>query len=178
MVSASSSYALGVLPVEIARFDDEGRLRRVHPVAPPVPPRSGKRARSTSAIPTDLETPLGYRRSSFCTVESCHNLPLTSAGPLDILGGVGAHRDYAALLLRSRYVELGKGLAVRVLDLDALIETKREGGCEKDRAVLPILSRSFAESMQGNAEANAAGGGGGNRTRNDNVLAPVTTRTR
>jgi len=52
----------------------------------------------------------------------------------------GAHRDYAALL-RSRRVELGEGLAVRVLDLKALIETKKEAGREKDLAALPILRK-------------------------------------
>ena len=75
-----------------------------------------------------------------------HHLLMTSAGPLDVRGEVGAQFDYAALLSRSRRIELGEGLAVRVLDLDALIETKREAGREKDLATLPILSRTLAES--------------------------------
>jgi hypothetical protein len=74
-----------------------------------------------------------------------HHLLMTSVGPLDVLGEIGSHRDYAALLPRSRPIELGVGLLVRVLDLDALIETKREAGREKDRATLPILERTLAE---------------------------------
>jgi hypothetical protein len=77
-----------------------------------------------------------------------HNLLLTSAGPLDVLGEIGAHRDYGALLPRSRLVDLEDGLAVHVLELDALIESKKEAGREKDLATLPILERTLAESRR------------------------------
>lgn len=74
-----------------------------------------------------------------------HNLFMTSSGPLDILGTIGRGRDYASLKARSRDIELGAGLVVRVLDLEALIEIKRELAREKDLATLPILVRTLEE---------------------------------
>ena len=74
-----------------------------------------------------------------------HNLFMTRSGPLDILGTVGRGRDYSALSSRSRPIDLGGGLTIRVLDLDALIEVKREAGREKDLAALPTLVRTLAE---------------------------------
>jgi hypothetical protein len=74
-----------------------------------------------------------------------HNLFMTRSGPLDILGTIGRGRDFAELESRSRTIDLGDGLAVRVLDLDALIEVKREVAREKDLATLPILVRTLAE---------------------------------
>ena len=76
-----------------------------------------------------------------------HNLLMTRMGPL-VLGEIGAHRDYEALVRRSRFVELGGGLSVRVLDLDALIESKKEAGRGKDLAALPVLERTLEESRR------------------------------
>lgn len=78
-----------------------------------------------------------------------HHRLMTRSGPLDVLGEIGAHRDLAALAPRSRHVDVGQGLTVRVLDLDALIETKREAGRAKDLATLPILLRTLEESRRG-----------------------------
>ena len=77
-----------------------------------------------------------------------HNLLMTSAGPLDVLGEIGAQRDYTALSSRSHVVDVGEGLAIRVLDLDALIDTKREAGRAKDLATLPVLERTLEESRR------------------------------
>jgi hypothetical protein len=77
-----------------------------------------------------------------------HHRLMTRSGPLDVLGEIGAHRDHAALSPRSRDVEVGEGLKVRVLDLDALIETKTEAGRAKDLATLPTLSRTLEESKR------------------------------
>ena len=63
------------------------------------------------------------------------------------------HRDFAgrsqsvhdAFASRSRTVALGDGLTARVLDLEALIDVKREVGREKDLATLPILVRTLEE---------------------------------
>jgi hypothetical protein len=74
-----------------------------------------------------------------------HNLFMTSSGPLDILGTIGRGRDFNALTSRSRTIELGAGLSVRVLDLDALIDVKREAAREKDLATLPVLVRTLEE---------------------------------
>jgi len=46
---------------------------------------------------------------------------------------------------RSHMVDLGDGLNVRVLDLDALIDVKREVAREKDLATLPVLVRTLEE---------------------------------
>jgi hypothetical protein len=43
---------------------------------------------------------------------------------------------------------LGPGWSARVLDLDALIETKREAGREKDLVTLPLLERTLEESRR------------------------------
>jgi hypothetical protein len=74
-----------------------------------------------------------------------HNLFMTRVGPLDVLGTIGRGRDYSALAPRSRPIEVGGGLTVRVLDLDALIDVKSEVGREKDLATLPVLVRTLEE---------------------------------
>ena len=77
-----------------------------------------------------------------------HHRLMTRSGPLDVLGEIGTHRDHAALAPRSRDVQIGEGLIVRVLDLDALIETKKEAGRPKDLATLPILAQTLEESKR------------------------------
>ena len=77
-----------------------------------------------------------------------HNLLMTTSGPLDVLGEIGAHRDYAKLVPRSHAVDVGIQAPIRVLDMDALIETKREAGRPKDLATLPVLERTLAESKR------------------------------
>ena len=67
------------------------------------------------------------------------------SGPLDVLGTIGQGRDFSGLESRSRMIELGAGLMARVLDLEALIDVKREVGREKDLATLPILVRTLEE---------------------------------
>jgi hypothetical protein len=74
-----------------------------------------------------------------------HNLFLTRSGPLDVLGEIGRGRDFSMLRGRSHVVDIGEGLEIRVLDLDALIEIKREILRDKDRATLPILERTLEE---------------------------------
>lgn len=51
---------------------------------------------------------------------------------------IGDGWTYAELLPRSRELDLGTARA-RVLDLDAVIESKRFANREKDRAALPVL---------------------------------------
>ena len=74
-----------------------------------------------------------------------HNLFMTRFGPLDVLGTIGRGRDFSGLQSRSRPIDLGDGLIVRVLDLDALIDVKRETAREKDLAALPVLVRTLRE---------------------------------
>ena len=44
--------------------------------------------------------------------------------------------------------DVGGGLVVDVLDLDALIEVKREAGRDKDLATLPVLIRTLEERQR------------------------------
>ena len=74
-----------------------------------------------------------------------HSLFMTVSGPLDVLGTIGSGLDYAALLPRSRAIDVGEGLIVHVLDLDALIEVKRQVGRPKDLASIPVLVRTLEE---------------------------------
>lgn len=67
---------------------------------------------------------------------------LTAFGPLDVLTEVGSGSRYEDLLRRTHLRSVGS-LQVRVLDLEALIETKKQAGRDKDRAVLPILVRTL-----------------------------------
>lgn len=71
-----------------------------------------------------------------------HNLLDTRHGPLDVLGRIGAGRTYEDLLARSHEVEVA-GARIRVLDLDAVIETKEQAGRAKDRATLDILRETL-----------------------------------
>lgn len=76
-----------------------------------------------------------------------HQLLVTRFGPLDLLGTIGADRNYEELLNHSIEYEVG-GLRLRVLDLETLIKVKEEVGFEKDKAVLPILRRTFEETQK------------------------------
>ncbi len=81
-----------------------------------------------------------------------HALLDTDAGPLDVLGSIGAKRDYSALTGSTLVLVLGE-LHVRVLDLPTLIATKEEADREKDRAVLPLL-RSTLERIRERGDQN------------------------
>jgi hypothetical protein len=77
-----------------------------------------------------------------------HHLLMTRGGPLDILGAIGRERGYGELLEHCVAVKLGEDLAVRLLKLEILIETKKEAGRDKDNAVLSILQRTLEESLK------------------------------
>jgi predicted nucleotidyltransferase len=74
-----------------------------------------------------------------------HQLLMTDAGPLDLLGAIGKGRRFEELVDSTVELEIEDGLRVRVLDLETLIEIKEETGREKDRAVLPLLRRTLEE---------------------------------
>lgn len=74
-----------------------------------------------------------------------HQLLVTRAGPLDLLGVIGLSRGYDELLEHTVELEIGPGTVVRVLDLPMLIRTKEEAGRDRDRAVLAILRRTLEE---------------------------------
>lgn len=77
-----------------------------------------------------------------------HHLLMTHAGPLDVLGRIGASESYADLIAESVEYRL-ETMTVRVLGLPALIRTKEAAGRPKDQAVLAILKRTLAEAGGG-----------------------------
>lgn len=77
-----------------------------------------------------------------------HQLLVTTHGDLDCLGAVGEGRSYEDLLERAPELDLGNGLAVRVVDLPTLIELKEQAGRPKDLAVLPVLRATHAETLR------------------------------
>jgi hypothetical protein len=62
----------------------------------------------------------------------------TRLGEVDLMREIGDGWTYTELLPRTKELDLGSARA-RVLDLDAVIESKRFANREKDRAVLPVL---------------------------------------
>jgi len=74
-----------------------------------------------------------------------HQLLMTDAGPLDVLGSVGDDQDYSGLLSDSIKLALSDNSFVRVLSLAALIRLKEKLGRDKDLAVLAVLRRTLAE---------------------------------
>lgn len=78
-----------------------------------------------------------------------HPLLVTRFGPLDVLGMIGAGRRYEDLLPHTNQLELDRGLTIRLLDLETLIETKEETATEKDRPVLALLRRLLGDRRKG-----------------------------
>jgi hypothetical protein len=63
---------------------------------------------------------------------------ITKLGPLDILCTLHDGRGYDELVGHTRSIT-DEGLAMRVIDLDTLIEIKRSTGRPRDALVIPIL---------------------------------------
>jgi hypothetical protein len=70
------------------------------------------------------------------------HLLVTRFGRLDLLLRLDDRLDWPGALLRSHPVEL-EGRRIRVLDLDAVIESKERADRPKDRAVLPVLRETL-----------------------------------
>lgn len=81
-----------------------------------------------------------------------HQLLMTRFGPLDLLGTIGAGRDYLSLLNRTEQLRVGGGTRVRVLTLSALIAVKKETAREKDLATLNILRRTLEEHKRSRSQ--------------------------
>jgi predicted nucleotidyltransferase len=88
-----------------------------------------------------------------------HQLLITQAGPLDLLGVIGDGLTYPDLLTQSAEMEVGSGIRIRVLNLDALVTIKEELGREKDKAVLAVLRRTLEESSKRNQSDRRSGSG-------------------
>jgi hypothetical protein len=74
-----------------------------------------------------------------------HQLLMTSAGPLDLLGTITENNGYDELLPHTVEVQVREGLRVRILDLETLIASKEAAGRDKDKVVVPILRRVLEE---------------------------------
>lgn len=74
-----------------------------------------------------------------------HQLLMTRAGPLDLLGTIGQGYGYDELIGDTIQMEIGKGLQIRVLKLETLIAVKEQTAGEKDKAALIILRRTLQE---------------------------------
>jgi hypothetical protein len=77
-----------------------------------------------------------------------HQLLMTRAGPLDLLGTLSAGRGYEELLAHTVELEIGNGVRLRLLDLPTLIQIKEETARDRDKAVLPILRRTLEEKQK------------------------------
>jgi len=69
---------------------------------------------------------------------------MTKLGPLDVLGTIGRGQDYEGLVNRTIEQEVG-GLHFRLLDLENLINIKKETITEKDKVMILILQRTLEE---------------------------------
>lgn len=81
-----------------------------------------------------------------------HHRLRTDLGHLDVLDAIGAGQGFDELQGRTSVITVGPDLAVRVLDLEAIIETKRAVGRPKDLAALPTLEQALAELRRAAAE--------------------------
>ena len=77
-----------------------------------------------------------------------HQLLMTKAGPLDLLGVIGKTSGYNELLEHTIQLEVGRGLPIRLLDLETLIKVKEETARDRDKAILPILRRTLEEKSK------------------------------
>lgn len=75
-----------------------------------------------------------------------HHLLSTDFGNIDVLGVIGERQGYEHLIGHSSLCELGDGVTVDVLNLDAIIDTKRAAGRPKDLAALPVLLAALAQT--------------------------------
>lgn len=76
-----------------------------------------------------------------------HQLLITRAGHLDLLGVIGSGRGYNQLLPLTIEHEVA-GVEVRMLSLEGVIKTKEETGRDKDKAMLPVLRRTLEEKKK------------------------------
>ena len=73
---------------------------------------------------------------------------MTRFGPLDVLGSIAQGRGYDQLIPDTTPLIIKRGITVRLLSLETLIEVKQETGRAQDNAVLPILRRTLEEKSK------------------------------
>lgn len=76
-----------------------------------------------------------------------HQLLMTNAGPLDLLGTIGNKLSYRDLIRNTDTLK-ADDLTVRILSLPSLIAIKEGVGRDKDKAVLSILKQTAKEKKK------------------------------
>jgi predicted nucleotidyltransferase len=76
-----------------------------------------------------------------------HQLLMTNAGPLDLLGTIGNKLSYRDLIRNTDTLK-ADDLTVRILSLPYLIAIKEGVGRDKDKAVLSILKQTNKEKKK------------------------------
>ena len=72
---------------------------------------------------------------------------MTKFGPLDLTGTIGIGHSYDDLLKHTVELKVSE-LRLHALDLETLIEAKKETITEKDKALIPILQRTLEEKLK------------------------------
>jgi hypothetical protein len=75
-----------------------------------------------------------------------HQLLMTDAGPLDVLGAVGKGLSFDDLKDDTVTIALDAGFEILVLSLRALVRLKEDLARDKDRAALAVLRRTIEEN--------------------------------
>lgn len=114
------------------------------------PDNVGRLLKALAALEARYRTPgIAARRPDRSHLSSPgHQLLMTRAGPLDLLGTIGQGLGYDELIRDAVEMRVGPGLRVHVLGLSALIRAKEELGQDKDRAVLAVLRRTLEEKNE------------------------------
>lgn len=76
-----------------------------------------------------------------------HILLVTDFGPLDVLGYIGKNWTYERLFDRTEIVDCD-GMKLRILDLETIVQIKKELPREKDQASLPLLESALERKRQ------------------------------
>jgi hypothetical protein len=76
-----------------------------------------------------------------------HQLLVTNAGLLDVLGELAGGQSYDDLIQDAEEIRL-EGRAVRLLSLEQLIATKTRANRPKDRAVLALIRHVIEEKKR------------------------------
>ncbi len=103
--------------------------------------------RRTSSNIAKLLAALTYLNASYRHAGG-RQLLMTRFGPLDVLGMIGANHAYEDLIGDAELMQLGPDLAVQVISLPLLIQTKVEVGQPKDQAILEILRQTLRSKQQ------------------------------
>jgi predicted nucleotidyltransferase len=76
-----------------------------------------------------------------------HKLAMTNAGPLDVLGSINEGLTFEDLIHDVDQMSFD-GIPIQVLQLNKLVELKRQLGRPKDLAALPVLEATLRERQR------------------------------